>query len=128
MDKHDDHLELIKSYAEEQKEIFDSSEQAVYAFLDDDNRVCNERFAKLLGYSSADEWMSTETNGEFPSVFVDEKSHETLVDTYQKTMESMVASTVKITWKKKDSGTVETSVVFVPVVYQGHLVALHFVS
>ena len=128
MDQHDDHADLIKGFVEEQKEIFTSSEQAVYAFLDDDSRACNEKFAKLLGYASADEWMKTDTKGEFPTVFVAEKSQATLISTFQMAMEKMKASTVKISWKKKTGETVDTTVILVPVVYQGHLFALHFVS
>ncbi len=128
MDNHGDHAELIKSFFEEQKQIFDSSEQSVYAFLDDESRVCNEKFATLLGYSSADEWMKVEVNQGFPSAFVDEKSQATLVSTYQNAMEKMVGSTVKVTWKKKSGETVDTTVTLVPVVYQGHIFALHFIS
>jgi len=128
MDHHGDHAELIKSFFEEQKQIFDSSEQSMYAFLDDDSRICNEKFATLLGYSSADEWMKVDVKEGFPSVFVDEKSQMTLVTAYQNAMEKMIGSTIKVTWKKKSGGTVDTTVTLVPVVFQGHIFALHFIS
>ena len=123
-----DHLDLIKSFLEDQKEIFESSDQAMYVFLDDDSRACNEKFAKLLGYASAAEWMTTDTTNGFPTAFVAEKSHATLISTYQDAMERKVAATINVTWKKKQGGTVKTSVILLPILYQGHLLALHFVS
>ena len=128
MTTHNNHEDLISGLVEQQKEIFNSSDQAMYIFLDDNNRACNEKFAKLLGYSSADEWRKTDTKGAFPTVFVDEKSQHALVSTYQKAMTKMVASKVNITWKKKSGGTVDTTVILVPIAYQGHPFALHFVS
>lgn len=128
MDHHNNHSELVKGFLNEQKEIFNSSEQAMYVFLDDDSRACNEKFARLLGYSSADEWQKTDTKGAFPMVFVDEKSQQTLVSTYQQAMTKMIASKVNVTWKKKTGGTVDSTVILVPLFYKGHIFALHFVS
>ena len=128
MDQHEHHGELVEGFLKEQKQIFDNSTQGMYAFLDDDCRVCNEKFAKMLGYESAEEWFKVDVKGAFPEAFVDQKSQRTLVETYQDTMEKGKASTIKVTWKKKSGGTVDTNVVLVPVAYQGHLFALHFVS
>jgi antirestriction protein len=128
MNQHEHHAELVSGFFKEQKQIFDSSSQAVYAFLDEDCRVCNEKFAKLLGYSSANEWAKFDVQGSTPNAFVAEKSQHTLVTTYQNAMENMEGATIKVTWKKKSGGTVDTTVTLIPVVYQGHLFALHFVS
>ncbi len=128
MDKHDHHGELVSGFFNEQKQVFDASSQAMYAFLDDDCRVCNQKFAALLGYSSPEEWFKVDVQGAFPNAFVDPKSQQTLVTAYQNAMDNMEASTVKVTWKKKDGGTVDTTVILVPVAYQGHLFAVHFIS
>lgn len=128
MDDHHNHAELLDGFLREQKDVFDSSTQGMYAFLDDVSRVCNEKFATLLGYESPEEWAKVDVKGSFPNVFVDEKSQETLVTAYQNAMEKMMGSTVKVTWKKKTGGTVDTTVILVPVVYEGHAIALHFVS
>ena len=66
--------------------------------------------------------------GAFPTVFVDNKSQQTLVTAYQKAMEEMTAATIKVTWKKKSGGTIDTNVILVPVSYQNHTFALHFIS
>ena len=62
------------------------------------------------------------------SKFVAEKSQETLVTNYRKAMDKMVGSTFPITWRKKSGGTVDTTVILVPISYEGHLFALHFIS
>lgn len=128
MDDHKNHSELVNGFLNEQKEIFNSSTQGVYAFLDDDSRVCNNRFSTLLGYESPDEWFKVDVKGSFPNVFVDNKSQEILVTAYQNAMEKMVGSTFKVTWVKKSGDTVDTTVTLVPIAYQGHIFALHFVS
>ena len=128
MDNHKDHSELVSGFFKDQKQIFDSSEQGIYAFLDDDCRVCNNKFSSILGYDSSEEWTKVDVQGSFPSVFVDEMSQQLLITAYQNAMEKMVGSTFNVAWKKKMGGTVDTTVTLVPIVYQGHLFALHFIS
>jgi hypothetical protein len=43
-------------------------------------------------------------------------------------MEKLIPANIKVTWKKKTGGTVATSVVLVPIEYDDHLFALHFIS
>ena len=128
MDQHEHHGELVKGFLKEQKQIFDSSNQAIYAFLDDDCRVCNDKFAKLLGYDSPEDWFNVDVKGAFPAAFVSDESQGALVEAYQDAVSNGIASTIKVSWKKKSSGIVDTTVILVPVVYQGHTFALHFVS
>jgi hypothetical protein len=123
-----DHADFIKGFYEEQQEIFDVSSQGMYAFLDDHSRVCNSKFATMLGYASPEEWASVDTKGSFPDAFVAEKSQQKLVEAFQNVMENSVSATFSVSWKKKSGGTVDTTVVLVPIQYQGHTIALHFVS
>lgn len=126
MNKHEHHAELLEGFSKEQKQIFDSSSQGIYAFLDDGCIVCNKKFATLLGYSSADEWAKVPET--FTKAFVDAKSQQTLVTAYQNAMEKMEGATIKVAWKKKSGGTVDTTVILVPIAYQDHLFAFHFIS
>ncbi|TAN57643.1 PAS domain-containing protein [Patescibacteria group bacterium] len=128
MNQHEHHAELVSGFFKEQRQIFDSSSQAMYAFLDDDCRVCNQKFATLLGYSSPDEWFKVNVQGAFPAAFVDDGSQQTLVAAYQNAMEKMEGATIKVVWKKKSGGIINTTVILVPVAYRGHLFALHFIS
>lgn len=120
------YLDLLGELAQQFQPIFTSSKQAIYIYFDDDHKVCNEKFASLLGYGSAKEW--AEMEGSFPSLFIDAKSQETLIDAYQAAMQNMVASTTKVQWKKKSGESIDTTVILVPLSYKGHLFALHFVS
>jgi PAS domain-containing protein len=119
------HEELIKGISEQMKSILDSSQQAVYIYLDDIHKVCNGKFASLLGYSSPETWAKVEESFE---AFVDQSSQETLAKAYRQAMEKLIPSNIKVTWKKKSGGTVSTSVVMVPIAYDNHTFALHFIS
>ena len=119
------HEELIVGISTQMKGILDSSQQAVYIYLDDIHKVCNEKFASLLGYRSPEEWAKVEDAFE---IFVDRGSQETLASAYNQAMEKLIPANIKVTWKKKSGGTVATSVVLVPIAYDDHLFALHFVS
>lgn len=124
---HDHHHEnLIESIAKEYSDILENSEQSIYIYLDDLNKVCNKKFATLLGYASAAEWAKIDTS--FPDAFVADESQETLVSSFQDAMDKNIGSTNKIVWKKKDGSTLESTVILVPIVHEGHLLALHFVS
>ncbi len=119
------HEELIAGISKQMKSILDSSHQAVYIYLDDIHKVCNGKFASLLGYRSPEEWAKDENLLE---ATVERTSQETLVNAYNQAMEKFIASNIKVTWKKKSGGTVVTSVVLVPIAYDDHIFALHFVS
>lgn len=111
---------------EQLQPLLESSEQGIYVYFDDEHKVCNENFATLLGYDSAEEWAQME--GPFPALFVEEDSQDTLIDAYQDAMQKMAASTIKVNWKKQSGGTASSTVILVPISYKNHLFALHFVA
>lgn len=119
------HEELIAGISKQMKSILDFSEQAVYIYLDDIHKVCNGKYASLLGYRSPDEWAQLENPVE---ATVERSSQETLVNAYNQAMKKFVPANIKVTWKKKSGGSVVTSVVLVPIEYDDHIFALHFVS
>lgn len=120
------HGDLLAGLAEHLQPLFEESKQGIYVYFDDEHKICNEKFASLLGYDSAEDWAGME--GPFPVLFVAEKSQDALIGAYQNAMQDMVASTTAITWTKKTGGTVETTVTLVPISFEGHLFALHFVA
>ena len=122
----DNHKDIILGISKQLKEILDSSEQAMYIYLDDTNKVCNEKFASMLGYKSKEEWANVKTS--FPEAFVSEKSQKYLIESFRRAMEKNVGSNIKITWKKKSGDLVDTNVILVPIAYEDHLMALHFIS
>jgi PAS domain-containing protein len=119
------HEELIKGISRQMSEILDSSQEAVYIYLDDIHKVCNQKCASLLGYSSPREWAKID---KLMDLTVDPKSQETLATNYNRAMEKKVAANFGVIWKKKSGGTVNTIVTLVPIAFEDHLFALHFVS
>jgi hypothetical protein len=108
------------------KQIFDSSEHAIFLYLDDVHKTCNKKFSSMLGYGSPADWAKVKTS--FPETFVEKNSMKTLVTAYQDAMEKMIGSTIDVTWRKKSGATVDTTIIMVPISYEGHLFALHFIS
>jgi len=125
LDEHD-HKGVISKARKQLADVFEESEQSVYIYLDDVNKACNERFASLLGYGSPKEWASVKEN--FPEAFVSPKHRRALVSAYQDAITSLVGSTISVNWKKKKGGEVATTTILVPVVVDGHRMALHFIS
>ena len=119
------HEALISGISKQMKSILDSSQQAIYIYLDDIHKLCNAKYASLLGYRSPEEW--AELVDPLQATVV-QGSQETLVKAYNQAMEKLIPSTIQVTWKKKTGGTVGTTVVLVPIAYDDHLFALHFIS
>ena len=122
----DKHGQMIRGFYKEFKSIFDNSSQAIYLYLDDSHKLCNKKFASLLGYNSPKEWAAVDYS--FTGAFVDPKSQHALINAYSNAMGKSIGSAISVTWLKKDDKKVNTKVILVPVAYKGHLMALHFVS
>lgn len=124
--EHDSHEAIMKGVREQLADVFDESQQSVYVYLDDSNKACNKRFASLLGYASPTEWAKVDQS--FPEAFVHPKDRRTLVKAYEEAMNKMVGSTISIKWKEKGGGEVPATTILVPIVYEGHRLALHFIT
>ncbi|HKZ88075.1 MAG TPA: hypothetical protein VJ066_02815 [Candidatus Bathyarchaeia archaeon] len=119
------HEELVKGLYEQMKPILDESEQPIFIYLDDNHKTCNAKLASMLGHKSPQEW------GEKPGfleVYVAEKSRETLSSAYWNAKEKMAASTIQLTWMKKDKTTIDSTMILVPMFFQGHHFSVHFVT
>ena len=119
------HEELVEGFHSQLKEIFNSSKQGVYLYLDDNHKVCNKKFAEMLGFGSPEEWAKVENPLD---AGVEKTSQATMVSAYQDAMETMIGSKIDVKLKKKNGSTFNASVIMVPVAYQGHMFALHFIS
>jgi len=120
------HEELIKGVYEQLKEVLEESKQAIYIYYDDTHKICNQRFASLLGYKSVEEWSAV--NKPFTEAFVNDESQEILVSTYRNAMEDKIGSDIEVSWKKKTGESVRAKVIMVPISHNGELLALHFIS
>jgi hypothetical protein len=93
--------------------------------LDDVHKICNEKYASMLGYESSEEWVDVPDS--FTNSFVAEESRETLVTAYRTAVEKHEGSEISVTWKTKAGDLVPTKVILVPISYEGEILALHFI-
>ena len=120
------HQKVIELVSSQYKQILNSSEQAIYIYLDDHHKICNKNFSLMLGYSSPEEW--AKVPGSFPELFVMKDSQMKLVENYQLAMEKFIASKMQINWKKKSGTSVKSEVILVPISFEGHNMAIHFIT
>lgn len=119
------HEELIKGISEQLALVLKKSKQAVYIYLDDTHKVCNEKFAKLLGYGAAKEWAAIH----MPLSDVDEASRDDVVAAYEKATEKFMASSLDIALRNvKTNKLIKVRMIIAPMVYMGHVLAVHFLS
>jgi hypothetical protein len=119
------HEKLVKGLFEQMKPILDKSEQPIFIYLDDNHKACNDKLASMLGIKSAQEW--AEKPG-FLNLYVAEKSRELLASAYWKAVEKMSASTIQLTLMNKDDKTIDSTMILVPMLYEGHMFAVHFLT
>lgn len=126
MDQHEHHEDLINKVSDELALILKKSQQAIYIYLDDKHKACNEHFANLLEYNSPKEWSGVHES--FTEAFVDTDSQDDLVDAYRNAIEKLVGSSIEVNWKTKSGKIVKTNVILVPFEHNSHIFALHFIS
>ena len=123
--QHKHHEDLINSIIKQYHPILEGSKQAIYIYLDDIHKICNKKFASLLGYNSPKEWAHNE---DMLNDIVDDKNRNTLVSAYGKARETFSASSFNITWKGKNGKKIKTDVILVPIMHLDHLFVIHFIS
>ena len=125
MSEQSHHEDLVNRFHGQLKQIFDDSPQAIYLYLDDNHKVCNKKFASLLGYGSPDDWAKIENPLEEN---VAKESQDAVVSAYFNASEKMIASQMDVKMKTTSGSVLEASVIVVPVAYQNHMFALYFIS
>lgn len=122
---HDEHHEhLVKELASELELVFSNSPQAVYLYLDDAHKICNQKFADLVGYSSIEEWVANET----PVSDVAESDQEKVIEAYGQALENFKASQLSVYINTKDGKQVHVNIIMTPITYKGEVFVIHFIS
>ena len=125
MEEQQHHEELVKGITEQMKPVLEKSEQAIYIYLDDNHKVCNKKFADLLGYKSPREWADADA----PLSDVVEEDQQGVINAYMSASEKMVASTIEVRVKNIKTGKiVKTRMIIAPVGHAGHIFTTHFFS
>jgi hypothetical protein len=119
------HEELVKGLYNLMKPILDKSEQPIFIYLDDNHKACNNQLATMLGFKSPQEWASVPG---FLDAYVAEKSRETLSTAYWNSVNKMLASTIQLTWMKKTGETIQSTMILVPMFFEGHMFSIHYVT
>ena len=125
MDEQQHHEELISGVSKEQKLILYKSPQAIYIYLDDTHKVCNKKFANLLGYKSPGEWAKMDA----PLADVLEEDQQLVIDAYGKASEKLIASKLEIRFKNIKTGKIiKAGLVMAPIVFSGNVFVMHFLD
>ena len=123
MNEQEHHEQLIEGISEQMKPVLEKSEQAMYIYLDDNHKVCNKKFADLLGYKSPKEWADAEA----PLSDVVEEDQQNVVNAYMNASEKMAASAIEVRLKNIKTGKiVKTRMIIAPAVHAGHIFTAHF--
>lgn len=122
---HDEHHEhLIKEVSEIYEPILSGSTQAIYIYLDDQHKICNQKLADLLGYNSISEWVENET----PISDIIPTDQETVIEAYGKAVESMEGSFISATAITKPGVEIDLDIIMVPFTYKNEVFAIHFIT
>jgi len=118
------HADTIRDLAEHFQPIFENSPDGVYLWLDETHKVCNERLAGLFG-CTVEEWYAEQS---FLESFVAEEDRGPYSWNYHN---RVAALTFPVTFRfrglRKDGSTFAAETDMIPITYQGHTIAYHFV-
>ncbi len=123
MDEQQHHEELVKGITEQMKPVLEKSQQAIFIYLDDNHKICNKKYADLIGYKSPKEWADAEA----PLSDVVEEDQQSVINAYMNASEKMVASTTEVRMKDVNTGKViKTRMIIAPVGHAGHVFTANF--
>jgi len=125
MNEQPHHEELVKGITEQMELVLEKSEQAIYIYLDDNHKVCNKKFADMLGYKSPKEWADADA----PLSDVVDEDQQSVINAYMNASEKMVASAIEVRVKNVKTGKfLKTRMIVAPVGHAGHVFTAHFFS
>jgi hypothetical protein len=119
------HGTLLTRLLEQLKPVFDSSVDGVYIFVDDATAACNEKCAKLWGYPTPAEWAK---QAPFLDRLVADSDQHTVSQHYQSHIPNLAGPVrFRFKGKKRDGAPVNIETDMIPLSFEGHAIAYHFV-
>jgi PAS domain S-box-containing protein len=119
------HAALMKEVKNHFQPVLDNSSDGVYLWLDDGEMVCNEKLAKMFGYKNAAELCRVES---FLGDLVAEKDQKMFAKQFHTHVANLSRPvTFKFTAKMKNGKTFAAETDMIPITFQGHALAYHFV-
>ena len=118
------HKQVMKDLGKEFGPLMANSPDGIYFWLDEDNMICNEKLAKMFGYSVSE--MCSKTS--FLGTFIANKDQTKFSRNYQKSI-APLASPVRFKFSavRKNGSTFAAETDMIPISYKGHAIAFHFV-
>jgi len=119
-----DHNNIISEVYEQFATVMDESPDGVYLWLDDENKICNKNMAEMFGIT-VDMWQK---ESDFLNKHVAEEDRESFANYYQKHVENL-SYPAKFTFNglKSDGSFFSAETYMIPISWDGHAVAYHFV-
>lgn len=121
-DRHHEHL--IEEITELFEPVLSKSSNAIYIYLDDTHKICNQKFADLLGYRSIKEWVANET----PLDDVDESDQNKVIEAYGAASRNYEASSLSVSLKTKNGSSINVDIIMTPFAYKNEVFVIHFIS
>jgi len=118
------HVKLLEELRKEIKPVLDASSQAIYIYLDNEHKICNQKYASMLGYKTTRDWELTAD----PMLNVEDSSVNGLVAAYRNAVDRKVATTLEVSWKRTDGKAVPSRVILVPFAFKNELMAIHYIE
>lgn len=122
---HDEHHEhLIKEISEFFEPILSDSPQAIYIYLDDTHKICNQNFVDMLGYDSIDDWVKSKS----PIEDIASIDQNSVIEAYRKASENLEASFLAISLKTQGGSEIEVEIIMTPFTYKGEVFVIHYIT
>jgi PAS domain S-box-containing protein len=118
------HAGIMQELMDQYLPVFEHSPDGVYLWIDEANKVCNERLARLFGYT-VDEWCAADS---FLDNFVAADDREIYSWNYHNRVARLAFPvTFRFRGLRKDGSTFAAETDMIPISFRGHAVAYHFV-
>ncbi|MDQ3832304.1 MAG: PAS domain-containing protein [Actinomycetota bacterium] len=116
--------DIIRELAEQFRPVMEQSSDGVYLWLDETHKVCNERLAKLFGFT-VEQWSATQP---FLDNFVAEEDRRMFSWNYHNRVAALAfPATFRFRGMRKDGSIFPAETDMIPISYGGEAVAYHFV-
>ncbi|MHC1784580.1 MAG: PAS domain-containing protein [Anaerolineaceae bacterium] len=119
-----DHELMLREMADQFGPLFERSPLGVYLYVDDIHKICNQHMARMHGMT-VEEWRSAPT---FLDDFIVEEDREMYARHYQHNVAGLSHPvTFEFRGLRKDGSSFKAETDMIPLCWQGHPVAYHFV-
>ncbi len=118
-----EHVKILNELGAQFKPMFEKSPEGIYLYIDEVHKICNVRFAGMLGLTVA-EWEKMEG---FVNKHVAAADQATLIEAYQRHIHGELTPTrLQVKAVRKDGSTFNVEIDMIPFPWRGEMLALHF--